>query len=128
MRIDIYSRHDAYVGTIGPDELLSAVHTDELNGSDELAVQTTHPLHEGERLVWTDSRGDVHEHVCQDPKASRDGDSVVWSDTALCSVCELFGDFIEDKRPYGYDFARALDVCLAPTRWSRGTVDQPGTV
>lgn len=128
MRIDIYSRHDAYVGTIGPDELLSAVHTDELNGSDELAVQTTHPLHEGERLVWTDSRGDVHEHVCQDPKASRDGDSVVWSDTALCSVCELFGDFIEDRRPYGYDFARALDVCLAPTRWSRGTVDQPGTV
>ena len=128
MRIDVYSRHDAYVGTIGPGELLKMVHTDELNGSDELAVETTFPLHEGERLVWTDRLGTVHEHVCQDPKAVREDAGVVFSDTALNSVCELFGDFIYDRRPYSYGFRQALDVCLEPTRWEAGTVDQPGTV
>lgn len=128
MRVDVYDRHDAYVGTIGPRQLLSMVHTDELNGSDELALRTTFPLHEGYRLVWADRLGTVHEHVCQKPKASRETGGVVWTDTALNSVCELYGDFIFDKRPYGYGFLQALNVCLEPTRWKAGTVDQTGTV
>lgn len=128
MRVDVYDRHGAYVGTIGPRQLLSMVHTDELNGSDELAITTAFPLHEGYRLVWTDRLGTVHEHVCQKPKASRETSGVVWTDTALNSICELFGDFIFDKRPYGYGFLQALNVCLGPTRWEAGTVDQPGTV
>lgn len=128
MRVDVYDRHDAYVGTIGPRQLLSMVHTDELNGSDELAITTAFPLHEGYRLVWADRLGTVHEHVCQKPKASRETGGVVWTDTALNSICELFGDFIFDKRPYGYGFLQALNVCLEPTRWEAGTVDQPGTV
>lgn len=128
MRVDVYDRHDAYVGTIGPRQLLSMVHTDELNGSDELALRTTFPLHEGYRLVWVDRLGAVHEHVCQKPKASRETGGVVWTDTALNSICELYGDFIFDKRPYGYGFLQALNVCLEPTRWKAGTVDQTGTV
>lgn len=128
MRVDVYDRHDAYVGTIGPRQLLSMVHTDELNGSDELALRTTFPLHEGYRLVWVDRLGTVHEHVCQKPKASRETGGVVWTDTALNSICELYGDFIFDKRPYGYGFLQALNVCLEPTRWKAGTVDQTGTV
>lgn len=128
MRVDVYDRHDAYVGTIGPRQLLSMVHTDELNGSDELSITTAFPLHEGYRLVWADRLGTVHEHVCQKPKASREAGGVVWTDTALNSICELFGDFIFDKRPYGYGFLQALNVCLEPTRWEAGTVDQPGTV
>lgn len=128
MRVDVYDRHDAYVGTIGPRQLLSMVHTDELNGSDELSITTAFPLHEGYRLVWADRLGTVHEHVCQKPKASRETGGVVWTDTALNSICELFGDFIFDKRPYGYGFLQALNVCLEPTRWEAGTVDQTGTV
>lgn len=128
MRVDVYDRHDAYVGTIGPRQLLSMVHTDELNGSDELSITTAFPLHEGYRLVWVDRLGTVHEHVCQKPKASRETGGVVWTDTALNSICELYGDFIFDKRPYGYGFLQALNVCLEPTRWKAGTVDQTGTV
>lgn len=128
MRVDVYDRHDTYVGTIGPRQLLSMVHTDELNGSDELSITTAFPLHEGYRLVWADRLGTVHEHVCQKPKASRETGGVVWTDTALNSICELFGDFIFDKRPYGYGFLQALNVCLEPTRWEAGTVDQTGTV
>ena len=66
--------------------------------------------------------------MCQDPKGASAAGLPIYSDTALNSICELFGDYIEDKRPYGYSFQRALEVCLEPTRWEVGTVDQPGTV
>lgn len=128
MRVDVYSRHDAYVGTIGARQLLSFIWTDCLNGEDTVDITTTYPLKEGYRLVWQDFNGEPHEHVCQDPKGASAAGLPIYSDTALNSICELFGDYIEDKRPYGYSFQRALEVCLEPTRWEVGTVDQPGTV
>lgn len=128
MRVDVYSRHDAYVGTIGARQLLSFIWTDCLNGEDTVDITTTFPLKEGYRLVWQDLNGSPHEHVCQDPKGASAAGLPIYSDTALNSICELFGDYIEDKRPYGYSFQRALEVCLEPTRWEVGTVDQPGTV
>lgn len=128
MRVDVYSRHDAYVGTIGARQLLSFIWTDCLNGEDTVDITTTYPLKEGCRLVWQDLNGEPHEHVCQDPKGASVAGLPIYSDTALNSICELFGDYIEDKRPYGYSFQRALEVCLEPTRWEVGTVDQPGTV
>lgn len=128
MRIDVYSRHDAYLGTIAGASLISFEHSDELNGEDSVSIATTFRLREGYRLVWRDRNGACHEHVCQDPKGLHDASGTVYTDTALNSVCELFGDFIEDKRPYGYSYRRALEVCLEPTRWTVGTVDQGGTV
>lgn len=128
MRVDVYSRHDAYVGTIGARQLLGFVWTDCLNGEDTVDITTTFPLKEGYRLVWQDLNGEPHEHVCQDPQGASAAGLPIYSDTALNSICELFGDYIEDKRPYGYSFQRALEVCLEPTRWEVGTVDQPGTV
>ena len=128
VRVDVYSRHEAYVGTIGSRQLLNFVWTDCLNGEDTVDITTTYPLKEGYRLVWQDLNGEPHEHVCQDPKGASAAGLPIYSDTALNSICELFGDYIEDKRPYGYSFQRALEVCLEPTRWEVGTVDQPGTV
>lgn len=128
MRVDVYSRHDAFVGTIAEGELLAFEHTDELNGEDSVTIETTFHLREGYRLVWKDRLGKVHEHVCQDPKALHEEGEVSYRDTALNSVCELYGDYIEDKRPYSYTFMRALEVALEPTRWEAGTVDQAGTV
>lgn len=128
MRIDVYTWQDSYVSTIGPKELLSFVHTDELNGEDSVGIATTFALKQGYRLVWADRLGKVHEHICQDPKGLHVGGDTIYTDTALNSICELYGDYIEDKRPYGYGFLQALNVCLAPTRWTAGTVDQTGTV
>ncbi len=128
MRIDVYTWQDAYVATIGPDELLSFTHTDELNGEDSVAIATTFPLKQGYRLVWADKLNKVHEHVCQDPKGLHADGETLYTDTALNSVCELYGDYIEDKRPYGYSYLKALEVALEPTRWKAGTVDQAGTV
>lgn len=128
MRIDVYTWQDAYVSTIGPEELLALTHTDELNGEDSVDIATTFALKQGYRLVWADRLGEVHEHVCQDPKGLHAGGETVYTDTAINSICETYGDYIEDKRPYGYGFLQALNVCLEPTRWTAGTVDQPGTV
>lgn len=128
MRIDVYTWQDAYVSTIGPEELLSLTHTDELNGEDSVDIVTTFALKQGYRLVWVDRLGKVHEHVCQDPKGLHAGGDTVYTDTAISSICETYGDYIEDKRPYGYGFLQALNVCLGPTRWTAGTVDQTGTV
>lgn len=128
MRIDVYTWQDVYVATIGPEELLALTHTDELNGEDSVDITTTFALKQGYRLVWVDRLGEVHEHVCQDPKGLHAGGDTVYTDTAINSICETYGDYIEDKRPYGYGFLQALNVCLEPTRWTAGTVDQPGTV
>lgn len=128
MRIDVYTWQDVYVATIGPEELLALTHTDELNGEDSVDIATTFALKQGYRLVWVDRLGEVHEHVCQDPKGLHAGGETVYMDTAINSICETYGDYIEDKRPYGYGFLQALNVCLEPTRWTAGTVDQPGTV
>lgn len=128
MRIDVYTWQDAYVSTIGPEELLSLTHTDELNGEDSVDIATTFALKQGYRLVWVDRLGKVHEHVCQDPKGLHAGGDTVYTDMAINSICETYGDYIEDKRPYGYGFLQALNVCLGPTRWTAGTVDQTGTV
>lgn len=128
MRIDVYTWQDAYVSTIGPDELLALTHTDELNGEDSVDIATTFALKQGYRLVWADRLGKVHEHVCQDPKGLHAGGDTVYTDTAINSICETYGDYIEDKRPYGYGFLQALNVCLWPTRWTAGTVDQTGSV
>ena len=116
------------MATIGPEELLALTHTDELNGEDSVDIATTFALKQGYRLVWADRLGEVHEHVCQDPKGLHAGGETVYTDTAINSICETYGDYIEDKRPYGYGFLKALNVCLEPTRWTAGTVDQPGTV
>lgn len=128
MRIDVYTWQDVYVATIGPEELLALTHTDEVNGEDSVDIATTFALKQGYRLVWVDRLGEVHEHVCQDPKGLHAGGETVYTDTAINSICETYGDYIEDKRPYGYGFLQALNVCLEPTRWTAGTVDQPGTV
>lgn len=128
MRVDVYTWQDVFVGTIRPEELLSFVHTDELNGEDSVAITTTRELKQGYRLVWTDLQGVAHEHICQDPQGVHANSETLYTDTALNSICETYGDFIEDKRPYSYSFLKALNVALEPTRWIAGTVDQTGAV
>lgn len=128
MRVDVYDRQDGFLGTIGDDELLALKHTDELNGEDSLQIATTFHLMGGYRLVWRDHDGNAHEHICQEPVGEHDGGLTVYSDTALNSICETYYDYVEDKRPYGYTYARSLEAALEGTRWDVGTVDQGGTV
>ena len=124
MRTAVYTWQDAYVSTIDSEELLSLIHTDELNGEDSVDIVTTFALKQGYRLVWADRLGKVHEHVCQDPKGLHAGGDTVYTDTAINSICETYGDYIEDKRPYGYSFLQALNVCLGPLDRRNGRPDR----
>lgn len=126
--VHVFSRHDAFLGTIHESDIFEFTHSDTNNGEDSVSITTSHELHEGYHLVWLDVDGKAHEHVCQDPKALHENGATLYSDTALNSICELYGDYIEDKRPYSYTFAEALETALEPTRWAVGKVDQSGTV
>lgn len=126
MRVDVYDRFDAFVGTIPPDQLVGFKHVDELNGEDSVSITTTYQLREGYRLVWSDNYGVCHEHVCQDPQGTHDSSGMVYTDTALNSICETFGDYIEDAVIGAASFARAMDAALSPTRWTLGTCDVDG--
>lgn len=128
MIVQVYDRHDVYLGSIEPAQLIEMTWTDELNGADAVDISTTWPLEEGQRLVWADDTGTVHEHICQDPAGVHDGGDTVYTDTALNSISEIYGDYIEEKRPYGYSYRLALETALESTRWEVGTVDQAGTV
>lgn len=126
MRIDVFDRWDAFLFTLGEEDMERCVHTDELNGEDSLDIVTSAPLAKGYRLVWHDRRGRWHEHVADSssPTESDSAAPVQW--TCLNSIVETYGDYIDDLRPNG-TAAEAVAKALSPTRWSMGTVDVAGT-
>lgn len=96
MKIEILDRHGESVGTIRKRDLFVFVHTDELNGEDSVSISTLFPLAQGYRLLWKDKEGNYHEHVCQNPRVTRELGTPIYSDVAINSICELFGDIVED--------------------------------
>lgn len=136
MIVSVFDHKGGYRGAIADGDMLAFSFTDEPNGRDRVELSTTFELRGGDRLVWADPPGfggDVasrlgrasrkHEHVCQEPRLSHDGDGIVHSCTALDSFCETAGDYIEDKRPGGASGSTwddVLEAVLGPSRWSRG--------
>lgn len=96
MKIEVLDRHGESVGTIRKRDLFVFVHTDELNGEDSVSISTLFPLAQGYRLLWKDKEGNYHEHVCQNPRVTRELGTPIYSDVAINSICELFGDIVED--------------------------------
>lgn len=96
MKIEVINRHGEIVGTIRKRELFVFVHTDELNGEDSVSISTLFPLSQGYRLLWQDKESNYHEHVCQNPRVTRELSTPIYSDVAINSICELFGDIVED--------------------------------
>lgn len=96
MKIEILDRHGESVGTIRKRDLFVFVHTDELNGEDSVSISTLFPLAQGYRLLWKDKEGNYHEHVCQNPRVTRELGTPIYSDVAINSICELFGDIVEE--------------------------------
>lgn len=96
MNVEVFSCQGDHVGTIRARELFAFVHTDELNGEDSVSITTLFPLSQGYRLLWKDEEGNYHEHVCQNPRVARELGTPIYSDVAINSICELFGDIIEE--------------------------------
>lgn len=84
------SKDDSFNRTITARDIIALTHTDELNGADMLSITTLAPLEPGQHLVLKIA-GRLKEYTVQAPKATREGATVVYSDTALASIVDLFG-------------------------------------
>ena len=118
MNITVYDRSDNFVRVIAPSQLLVFVHTDELNGEDSVHISTLAPLAQGERLVWRDKYGEAHEHVCQNPKVTRELGTPIYSDTAINSICDTFGDMISTLDASGRSAAAVFQQVIKQTRFT----------
>lgn len=96
MNVEVFSCQGDHVGTIRARELFAFVHTDELNGEDSVSITTLFPLSQGYRLLWKDEEGNYHEHVCQNPRVTRELGTPIYSDVAINSICEMFDNIVED--------------------------------
>lgn len=121
-----FTRFSRFGVNLGRLTYTAATHDEATDGTDELKITCDEDLTKGERLVWLDRQGVVHEHIVDEIERLHDADGKPYtSATCINSINETWDDYIEDKRPSG-SAAVALASILAGTRWEVGNCDQPG--
>lgn len=125
-RVD-FTRFSRFGVNLGRLTYTAATHDEATDGTDELKITCDEDLTKGERLVWLDRQGVVHEHIVDEIERLHDADGKPYTSvTCINSINETWDDYIEDKRPSG-SAAVALASILAGTRWEVGNCDQPGS-
>lgn len=121
-----FTRFSRFGVNLGRLTYTAATHEEATDGTDELKITCDEDLTKGERLVWLDRQGVVHEHIVDEIERLHDADGKPYTSvTCINSINETWDDYIEDKRPSG-SAAVALASILAGTRWEVGNCDQPG--
>lgn len=122
-----FTRFSRFGANLGRLTYTAATHEDATDGTDELKIKCKQDLSKGERLVWIDRQGVVHEHIVDEIERLHDDSGKPYTSvTCINSINETWDDYIEDKRPSG-SVAVALASILAGTRWEVGVCDQPGS-
>lgn len=122
-----FTRFSRFGANLGRLTYIAATHEDATDGTDELKIKCDDDLTKGERLVWIDRQGVVHEHIVDEIERLHDDSGKPYTNvTCINSINETWDDYIEDKRPSG-SVAVALASILAGTRWEVGNCDQPGS-
>lgn len=122
-----FTRFSRFGANLGRLTYIAATHEDATDGTDELKIKCKQDLSKGERLVWVDRQGVVHEHIVDELQRLHDDSGKPYTNvTCINSINETWDDYIEDKRPSG-SVAVALASILAGTRWEVGNCDQPGS-
>lgn len=118
-----FDRWDGYIGPI--TGIAAATHYQEAGGENSLTLTTaTEALNKGDRVVWRDGLGKWHEHVANEPSATRDDDGgVVYETYCEDALNEVFRDKVDDVRVRSGTAYDALGRVLQQTRWERGKVD-----
>lgn len=125
--LSLFSAFDEPLGRIRP---LSATHEEGLDGTDTLTIETLDAVEKGQRVVWRDVAGTWHEHVVDSTETRHDGKGKpITTATCINSICETYGDYIDDKRPTGSASAilSAYLSAATGTRWALGTTDAAGS-
>lgn len=125
MRFPVYSRTGGYVGDI--PSVLSAVRTRNVDGTDQLEITCMGIDLQKDDRVLVKCHDAWREYAVVGVSRSRA--STTGAIAAVCrnSVCELSRKYVVEKEGRGYTATQALDKAIEGTRWSRGTVDAPGT-
>ena len=120
----LFNRNEQYIATLR--DILSAKHTEELNGENVLEIETLDEIEKNQRLIYKDKYGYWHEFIVRGVEEERAEAGIIRRVFAEHSFYETWGDYIEDKRPYDVPANIALSVALEPTRWVAGIVDNLG--
>ena len=121
----LFDRWGTQLGTLSG--VTRAEHAEELNGEDSLTVETDTPVAKGQRIVWCDTDGTWREHTVSSVAQSHEDDGPVrYKAECENSISELFGDWLDDKRPENATASQALAIALEPSRWQVGTVTVAG--
>lgn len=118
----LYDRWGDQLGTVIPQ---GAVRKVEVGGDHTLTITAVAALSKGERILFNDGAR-WREFVVSCVESERAEGLVVTTATCEDSICELNGDFIEDKRPEG-NASKCLESALSSSRWEVGTVDVTGS-
>lgn len=126
VRMILFDRWGTQLGTLSG--VTKAEHAEELNGEDSLTVETDTPVAKGQRIVWCDTDGTWREHTVASVAQSHEDDGPVrYKAECENSISELFGDWLDDKRPENATASQALSAALEPSRWEVGTVTVTGS-
>ena len=124
MRMILMDRWGAQKRTLA--DIITAEWTEELGGEDTLTVECGDPVAKGDRIVWVDGQGLWHEHIASEVAQSHGSGAPVYRATCENSISELYGDFVEDRKPREESAAVALAGILQTSRWDVGTVTVQG--
>ena len=119
-----FSRFGVNLGRLHP---IAAIHTEALDGTDELQITCLDELSKNDYIVWQDRDNTWHEHIVNSVKRGHDNTGKPLT-LASCinSIAETWDDYVEDKRPSG-TVTTALNSILETSRWVAGTSTQGGT-
>lgn len=106
MRLILMDRWGGQIRTL--TDVLSATWTEELGGEDALELKTATPVAKGNRVVWLDAQGLWHEHIVSEVEQAHAEGAPTYRATCENSISELYGDFVEDRKPRDEVAAAAL--------------------
>lgn len=103
---------------------LSATHTDTLNGEDGLEIDYGEALEKGDRILWSDTEGEWHEHLVSDVTLTHDAEGILANAYAANSLTELKTFFLEETEPRAATAESALHRAIDGTAWTVGPCDE----
>ena len=125
MQLWVTDRWENFKGPI--KTLFECVDTREVNGENALSISCLAALDKGDRIVWRDKKGRWRENIVDGITETRARAGIVYSYYCPNSAqVELFGDYLEDKRPLNTTASVAMASALSESRWAVGTVASLG--
>lgn len=128
LRVSVATRKDGRLRELHPNEVLSLVRRDEINGEHSLEIECTQEFIVGQRIVYKDAADVWREYVIYGLEQTyRYGVKDVYKYYCIWSIQHDLAGTVVSSMPgvqNPVSASAALDAALAGThRWTRGTVD-----